>query len=202
MAYHRAALHRRHDVAFERQRGHQPDHRLLREGEAVHQLGQVVFEEALALGLEERDGLLIVGRIGGGKPEIDLHAALVERHPLEPEGDGAILGRRERLGIEDLQLDLALGARGVFLEHLAHALGIDAVGRDLVAELRRKIKAHDDRLVDLGERVERAGGERVEMLVGEVDAGRAQQPVGDDVDGDEQHQCRREREERCGAAGE
>ena len=156
IGHHRAALHRRHQVAFERQRRHQPDHRLLREGEAVDQLGQIVFEEALALGLEERDDLLVVGRVGGGEAEIDLLAALVERHALEPEGDGAILGRRERLGIEDLQLDLAVGRGRVFLEHLAHALRIDAVGRHLVAELRRIVEAQHDRLVDLAERVARA----------------------------------------------
>ena len=48
----------------------------------MDELGEVVFEEALALGLEERDHLLVVGRVGGGEPEIDLLAALVERHAL------------------------------------------------------------------------------------------------------------------------
>ena len=49
---HRAAAHRRHHVAFERQaRSISPTTVLLREGEAVDQLGQIVFEKALALGL-------------------------------------------------------------------------------------------------------------------------------------------------------
>ena len=118
----------------------------------MDELGQIVFEEALALGLEEGDDLLIVGRVGGGEAEIDLLAALVERHALQPEGDGPILDGREGLGIELCRFDLAVGDRGVFLEHLAHALRVDAVGRNLVAQLRRVVEAQHDRLVDLRER--------------------------------------------------
>ena len=60
----------------ERQAADQPDDGLFREGEGVHQLGQIVFEKALALGREERDDLLVVGRIGRGEAEIDLVASL------------------------------------------------------------------------------------------------------------------------------
>ncbi len=168
----------------------------------MDELRQVVFEEALALGLEEGDGLLVVGRVGGGEAEIDLLAALVERHALKAEGDGAVLHRRERLGIEDLQLDLAAGCGLVFLEHLAHALRIDGIARDLVAQSRRIVEAHHDRLVELLERVARAFGERVEMLLRQVDPRRAQRLVGDRVERHEQHGGKTEGDERAGAAGD
>ena len=47
-----AAAHHRHRVhaAVERQAGDQPDHALLRIGQGVDQLGEVVFEEGLAVG--------------------------------------------------------------------------------------------------------------------------------------------------------
>jgi len=78
----RTAAHHRHHVAFERQRADQPNHRLLWKSQAVHELGQVVFEKALALGLEERNDLLVVGRVGRGEPEINLLASDIERYSL------------------------------------------------------------------------------------------------------------------------
>ena len=96
----------------------------------MDQLRQVVFEELLALRLEEGDGLQIVGRVGRGEAEIDLLAALIERHALQAESDGAILDRRERQRVELLQLDLAVGRGFVFLEHRAVAFGLQGVPID------------------------------------------------------------------------
>ncbi len=152
----------------------------------MDELRQIVFEEALALRLEERNDLQIVGRVRGGEAEIDLLAALIERHALQAESDGTILDGGEGQRVELLQLDLALGHRRVFLEHLAHALRIDAVGRNLVAELLRVVEAQHDGLVELGERRARAGGERVELALRQVDARGAERAVGDDIDRDEE----------------
>ena len=85
-----------------------------------------------------------------GEAEIDLLALLVERHALQPEGDGAVLDIGEGLRVVDFELDLAVRRRGVLVEQLAHALGIDAVGRDRVAEPGRVVEPQRDRLVDLG----------------------------------------------------
>src|SRR5258708_5946901 len=74
-----------HRVAIERQEADQPDHGPLREGEHMHDASEVVFEQALALRCEERDRLLVIGRIGAGETEIDLLALGIERHPLEAE---------------------------------------------------------------------------------------------------------------------
>ena len=44
------ALHRRHHVALQRQRADQPDDSLFGKRQGVDELGQIVFEKALALG--------------------------------------------------------------------------------------------------------------------------------------------------------
>jgi hypothetical protein len=54
----------------------------------VDEAGQIVFEQALALAREERDDLLVVGRVGAGQAEKHLLALLIERHRLQSEGDG------------------------------------------------------------------------------------------------------------------
>ena len=169
----------------------------------MDQLGQIVFEKALALGLEERDDLLVVGRVGRGEAEIDLLAALIERHALQPERDGAVLDIRERQRVETSRRILPLRRRDILLEHLAHALRIDAVGRDLVAEPGRIIEAQGDRLVDPGERPLRAARQRVEVLAGQVEPPR-KEPGGDDVEPTSSiARCRRARRATAAArAGE
>ena len=76
-----------------------------------------------------------------GEAEIDLLALLVERHALQAERDGAVLDIGEGLRVVDLEPDLAVRRRDILVEQLAHALGIDAVGRHLVAEPGRIIEA-------------------------------------------------------------
>ncbi len=165
----RTAAHHRHHVAFERQGADQPDHRLFRKRQAVDELGQIVFEKALALGLEERDDLLVVGRVGRGETEIDLLAPDIERHPLQPERDCAVLGIRERQRVVDFEPDLAVGRGDILIEQLAHALGIDPVRGDFIGEAVRIIEPQRDRLFDPGERPQGAAGQRVEVLSGEVE---------------------------------
>ena len=188
----RTAAHHRHHVAFERQRADQPDHGLLRKRQAVDELGQIVFEKALALGLEERDDLLIVGRVGRGETEIDLLASDIERHSLQPERDGAVLGIRERQRVVDFEADLAVGRCDILIEQFAHALRIDAVGRDFVGEAVRIIEPQRDRLFDPGERPLRAARQRVKVLTGEVEPPR-KKAAGDDVD---RNQHQRDADER------
>ncbi len=183
----RAAAHHRHHVTFERQGADQADHGLLWNGQVVDELSQIVFEKALALRLEESDDLLVVGRIGRGQPEIDLLALHVERHALQPEGDGAVLDIGEGQGIVDFEADLAVSRCDVLIEQLAHPLRINAVGGDLVGEPGRIIEPQRDRLVDRGEGPPGAARQGVEVLAGEVE------PPGEEAGGDnihrDQHQC-------------
>ncbi len=166
----------------------------------MDQLRQIVFEEALALGLKERDDLLVIRRVGCGEAEIDLLAALVDRHALEAEGDGAVLDGRVGDRIEDLEPKLAAGERSVLLEHLAHPLRVERVGRDLCAEALRIVEAHCDRLVDLDERLARTIREGEETLLGEVDSCRAQCLVGDDIDADEEDRGADQSDDCCDGA--
>ena len=78
--------HHRPRIAVQRQRRHHADHRPFRVRQFVDQLGQVVFQEPLALGLEERDGPLVVLQIGPGQAEIDLRA--------RPDPAARLAGRR------------------------------------------------------------------------------------------------------------
>ena len=192
------ALQRRGRVNNKRQRAHQPDHRALREGERVDQPRQIVFEKPLALGVEERDDLLVVGRVGAGEAEIDRLALVVERHGLQPIGDGAVLGVGKRLRIVDFEPQLAFGGGDILVEQLAHALGIDAIGRRAVAEPVRVIEAQRDRLLDLGEGLPRAAGQRVEVLRGQVEAQRAVASH-HDIARDEDQRDRGERQQRAAA---
>ena len=182
----RPALHHRRHVTFERQAADQADYGLLRKGQAVDELGQIVFEKALALGRKERDDLLIVGGVGRGEAEINLVALAVERHRLQAKGDRLVLDIGKRLGIEDFEAQLAVRCGDILLEQFAHALGIDAVGRDLVAETVGIVKAQGNRLVDLRQGVHGPGREGVEMLGGQIEPGRKE--TGNDDVGRDQHQ--------------
>ncbi len=146
--------------ALQRQRGQKADGLLLHAGEVEDQLGEVDFEEALALGLEEGDDLFLVGAVDAGETEIDELAGLIDRHALQAEPDGAVFLIREGLRVDDLQADLAVRGVAIFLQHLADAAGVDAVGRDLLAQALRIIKAQRHRLGDAREHGARAG-ERV-----------------------------------------
>ncbi len=161
------------ELALQRQAGEQSHRRLLRDGEVVDELGQVVFEKALALGLHERDRLFLVGRIAAGEAEIDELAALVDRHALQAEGDRAVFLVGEGLRIDELDAQLAARGVGVFAQHLAHARGVDAVLRDLLAEPVREIEPQGDRLLDLPQDRARPFGEREQLVGSQVEARRA-----------------------------
>ena len=75
-------------------------------------------------------------RLVAGQAEIDLAAALIDRHALQTVGERAVLGVAERLGIVEFEPDLAVRDRGVFLQHLAHVVGVGAVERDRAAKRR------------------------------------------------------------------
>ena len=145
---HRAAAHRRHDIAFERQARRKPDRGALRDREIVDEAGQIVFEEAFALRREEGDDLLIIGRVGAGEAKEYLLTLLVERHGLQAERDGTVLDIGEGLRVVGFEAQFATRRRDILVEQFAHTLGVDAVGRRRVAEAGRIIEAQCDRLVD------------------------------------------------------
>ena len=197
----RAALHLGHHVAFELQCRDQPDHLALREGERLDQLGQIIFQELLAIGLEEGDGVGVVGRIAGGQAEIDLLAILVDRHALQPGGGRLVLDIGEGHRVQHLEMDLAVGARDIFVEQVFDTLGIDAVTGRGLAEPLRIIQLQRDRLVDLAEHRLGAVGQAEQLLVGQVDMRAAEQLAGQHIDGGEQDGGQHQAERRHSGSG-
>jgi hypothetical protein len=163
---HRAAAHRRHDIAFERQAGDKTHGGALRHREIVNEARQIIFEEALALGREEGDDLLIVGGVGAREAKEHLLALLVERHGLQAKRDGAVLDIGEGLRVVNFEAQFAMRRRDVFVEQFAHALGVDAVGRRRVAEPGRIVEAQGDRLVDMRQCLPGAARQCVKPLAG------------------------------------
>ena len=107
----RRAHHHHAGVAVQRQGGEDAEHRPRGVGQLVDEARQVVLEEALAVGLEEGDAALVVEQVRAGDAEIDLLPRVIERHALQAEAEGAVLGLGEGLGVEDLEADLAVGQR-------------------------------------------------------------------------------------------
>jgi hypothetical protein len=98
-----------------------------------------------------------------------------------------LLGERQR--VDDAQVQLAVGLGDHFLQQLAHARGVGTqalqlrhVGADAVGE--EEVQVH--RLVQVAQDLHRAVGERVEPVLGEVQADTAQQQVADQQDGQQQ----------------
>ncbi len=178
-------LHAGRRVARHRQRGDDGQARPFRVRQRVHQARQVVFQEPRALGREQRDRLAVVGAVAPGQAEVGglsrrahLDAAQAFRHRL-------ILGGGEGLGTMDLQLQLAVGQGDVALQRLAHPAGV--VG-ELGAGLRQRFRAvvsEDDRLLDVRQDLARAGAQRVQAVLGQVQAHVRQRRRGQPVDGQE-----------------
>ncbi len=156
-------------IAIQRQRRHHPQNRALRVGQLIDQPRQVVFQEALAIGLEEPDRALVIQQIGADQAEIDLLAALIQRHTLQTVGQRAVLHLAERLGIVELELQFAAGGRGVFRQHLAHMIRQRAVRRHRAAEFARIEQPQRDRFLEAGEDLPGARRQRVEVLLRQID---------------------------------
>ena len=93
----------------------------------MDEAGQIIFEQALAVGRKEGDDLLVVGRVGAGQTEKHLLTLLIEGHGLEAEGDGPILDIGKGLRVMDFEAQLAFRRCDIFGKQFAHALRIDAI---------------------------------------------------------------------------
>src|SRR5262249_34279938 len=83
-----------------------------------------------------------------------------------------------------------------FFQHLAHALRVGARRRRLAGRLLREEEVQVDRLLERADDVLGAGRDRVQPVLGEIEARAAQHEADDDRHADEQH---REREQRTDA---
>ncbi|MNO68781.1 hypothetical protein D3C76_596210 [compost metagenome] len=174
------------EAAVHLQIADQPDHRPLRLRQALHQAADVVFEEFLVVQREERDGLGIVQRIGAGQTEVDLLAALVQRHRLQAELGGAVFLFGERLRIDDMQPDLAASLALVGLEQLLDTPGVVAQRHEVLGALVGIEEVQVDRLLQLAKDLLRPVGDGVQALLGQVQARAGEGQPGDHVEGQEQ----------------
>ena len=183
-----AAAHHGHRIhaAVERQAGHEADHALLGVGQREDQLGEVVFEEGLAIGGEEGDGGVGVGRVAADQAEIADLAVLVEAHAAQSRGHRLVLGIRERLGIEDGKLHPPAGDIAVLLQQRAHALEVAGVDGRRLAEPLGEVEPQADRLVDGAQHGARAVRDREQALLRQVGLGVAQRAAGEQVDAQQQ----------------
>ena len=175
------------EVALHGQRRQPADDGLLRARQLVDQLGDVVFELLFGLRIEIRDGFLAIGGIGGGEAEVALLATLVDGHRRDAEFVGAIFFLGVRLRIDDLERELAVGARHQLFEQLAHARGVIAQRRIRRGRLLGEIQVEVHRLLEAVHDVFGALGNGEQLVGGEVELGAAQQQVGQQHDADEQH---------------
>jgi hypothetical protein len=190
----RGLLRLRVERAADRRAREQAHHGLLRVREVVDELREIVFEQRFLrrLGIEERNRVVGADAVRAREPEVDVLAADVRG--LDAELLGAILVLGERQRIDDVEHELALGrVRRELLEGLRHAGRVSPQRRQALRLLIREEQVEVDRLVDLLQHLARAGRQRVELVLREVDSQAAQQHVARH-DGDyerEQHQHER-----------
>ncbi len=87
-----------------------------------HQPRQVVFQERFAVRCEHADGGPSGGGIGGGQAEEQPLAADAGEtgETVDAESDGAVLLLGKRLGVDDLENDVALGSGRIGIEQRVH----------------------------------------------------------------------------------
>src|SRR5690606_42113322 len=125
----------------------------------------------------ERDSRLLTDTVRAGEPEENVFAERAEVDGLQPELRCAVLLLGERLRVDDLDAQHAVRVQRKLLEHLPDAYRVRAqelhVRRLAVAEEQVQV----DRLLQLAQQGAGAGRERVEPVLGVVEAAAPQQRV-------------------------
>ena len=157
--------HRVHRRAEDGQRGHDADDRLGRVRDARDGAGEVILQQLLALGREERQRDLLVEAVDGDA-EVNLLAGLrgLAFDAVEVRG---VLGIGVGLRVELLDFD-ELGLLAQLGEQVLDALGVGLEeDRHRVVALRI-VEADFDLRIQLADNLLRALGEGVELVGGEV----------------------------------
>ena len=152
----------------------------------MNHLSEVVFQEVLPLGLEERNELDVVHRVDTRQSEVDKLSALVHRNTLYPHGDGPVLVIGERKGVPLMENHLAARGRGDLVQQIPHAAAIASVERQFSSQALRIEEVQLDGLVDRGERLMRALRQRKQPILGQIDPGAGNRATKQGVDCDEQ----------------
>ena len=173
--------------AHQRQIAQDRDDGLVGIGEIVDQARQIVLEEVRALRRQIADHLDVVGAVAPGQAEIGLGAVGVERQALQTLGDGQILLGRERLRVEPLEVHAPARQSLVLGEQLLDAPRMGVEIRAQLVQLLGVVEAQVDRLLDGRQDLFGAFGQGEQPVRGQIETHRFEQRIGQDVDGEEQH---------------
>jgi hypothetical protein len=107
------------------QAGDEAQRGLVGVGEFGDELGDLVFEEAFVAGVEDGDDLTAVEGVGRDEAEIEA-LGLRDGLGLDAVGDGVVLFFAEGFGVDDGEVDLAVGVGLDGLEEFGDALPNDS----------------------------------------------------------------------------
>jgi hypothetical protein len=170
--------------AFELERGDVGDDGLLGCGEGGDEAADVVFEEAVFGGVEDRDDFAAVDGVGADEAQEEV-LARGEGNAAEAAFDGAVFGVGVGLGVDDVEFDFASRGVAVLLEHFLDALGVGLDVGEALGEFLGVVEGElDGFLRALGD-VAGAGGQGELAAFGEVELGGARGAADDDVGGEE-----------------
>ena len=167
----RPGLVLKHRVRFDQQRGQKADGLLFRRRQIESHPGQIIFQEPFTGRIEERHHLPVIGRIGGNQAEIAAFTRLIQWNALQAEPNSIVFLDRERLGIDDFEIDVAPRGLGVVFQQLPHPGRVNAVlGADL-GQFAREVEPHLDRFVDLIEHLAGAVRQGKQLVLGQIEPG-------------------------------
>jgi hypothetical protein len=133
----------------------------------VKQGGNVVFEERLALGVEDWDGFLLVS-LGDNESQIKGLASALDLLRLEAGGLGALLLSGIGRGGNDLEREAAGGSANVGAEHLFDTVGVVLIGYRQTGDAPGGVEAQGDWLLDLRKKSAGARRQSIEATGGKV----------------------------------
>ncbi len=128
-----------------------------------------------------------------GQAEVELPAGGAQRHAAHAELGGAILFLGERLRIDHVQTQLAIGAPGELLEELAHPHAVGFQLRQLPGGALGEEKIQVDGLPDAREHPVGSGCGGVEAVLRQIQPPAAQGVVEQHRKGDEEQRQRQYR---------
>ena len=152
---------------------------------AINELGEIVLEELLTLGVERGEGFLLVG-LGRDEAKLDLFAGGWNELGLDSGGGGALFFGSVGTGIDDVERDFSAGGAGVLAQHFLDAGRVVFVRDGQAGGGFGEIEIERDRLVDFTEERLGAGGKRINAFGGGIEArGEIGREVVDENEADE-----------------
>ncbi len=169
------------------QAAQQADDRQLRAGKVVNHSGDVVLDERFSAGAEKRDDVLVVDRVRSDETHVERLVAAFQRHPAQPETDGAILFLGKRFRIDDAHLDHPVRSALVLAQQPLYTSRIAVDSGKVPRQALGKIETDSDWLLEGPEYVARALRKRKKTIFGKVDSRSGEHGVAENIHGKQQH---------------